>query len=271
MVNGYAMKSVNVTHAVFDFDGTLSWLRHGWPHLMLETCLRYAPFHWRNDSSLRRGLLEDILSLNGKPSINQIRLFCERVGDPDIMAQAGEIQTEYARELKLAIRDRLTIAKTNHEAFLIYGAGDIVRELHRRGVKNFILSGTDETDVRNEAEVLGLVSCFPGGIFGAPSSGNFSKMDAIHRIIAEESITGRNLVVFGDGPVEIACGKSVGAITIGVASDEANNGSHQVDPVKLNHLTAAGADLIVADYADREGLLRQILGDEAPGARSVTD
>ena len=25
-----------VTHVVFDFDGTLSWLRHGWPELMLE-------------------------------------------------------------------------------------------------------------------------------------------------------------------------------------------------------------------------------------------
>jgi phosphoglycolate phosphatase len=262
-------RSVALTHVVFDFDGTLSWMRHGWPSVMLSTCLRYAPSHWQQDSSLCRELLEDILSLNGKPSVNQIRSFCQRVGDARVISRESEILREYAQDLRAILTDRLRRAALDPDAFLVWGAMEIVRDLHFRGLKNYIVSGTVQTDVMNEAKVLGLVDFFPGGIIGAPATGEFSKMEAIDQILADESIVGSNLVIFGDGPVEIACGKSIGALTIGIASDEATRGSHRLDPIKMKHLSAAGADIIVADYADREGLLRQIFGDENSGTGSV--
>lgn len=133
----------------------------------------------------------------------------------------------------------------------------------------FVVSGTVLTDVESEAKVLRLAEYFAGGIYGAPSNGPFSKMEVIHRLMNQELITGDRLVLFGDGPVEIACGKSVGAFTVGVASDEDVHGSHRIDPIKRDHLIAAGADLIVADYGDRAGLLRQIFGDEGSATGSV--
>ena len=32
-----------ISHVVIDFDGTLSWLRHGWPELMCEIFEVYLP------------------------------------------------------------------------------------------------------------------------------------------------------------------------------------------------------------------------------------
>ena len=30
-----------ISHAIFDFDGTVSWLRHGWPEIMRELFREY--------------------------------------------------------------------------------------------------------------------------------------------------------------------------------------------------------------------------------------
>jgi hypothetical protein len=125
-----------------------------------------------------------------------------------------------------------------------------------------ILSGSDEKDVRKEAKVLGLCDFFGTHIYGAPARGAFSKRDVIERLMAEEGIEGSRLLAFGDGPVEIGFAKAVGGLAVGVASDEEENGSHYVDPVKRKHLIAAGADVIIPDYVDATDLLRQILGDE---------
>src|ERR1700733_4512960 len=78
-----------LSHAVFDFDGTLSWLRHGWPELMCRVFLPYYPL--RPDESaaeVRRELLAEILSNNGRPSIFQMKQFVERV-----QARQGEAPT----------------------------------------------------------------------------------------------------------------------------------------------------------------------------------
>ena len=47
----------------------------------------------------------------------------------------------------------------------------------------------------------------------------------IDRILSEHGITGRRLLSFGDGYVEIENTKQVGGLAVAVASDEANNGS----------------------------------------------
>lgn len=69
-----------VSHVIFDFDGTLSWLRHGWPELMAGLFLKHVPLS--NIDSRREvhdQLLSDILSLNGKSSIFQMEKCAERV------------------------------------------------------------------------------------------------------------------------------------------------------------------------------------------------
>src|SRR5689334_12898679 len=77
-----------ISHIVFDFDGTLSWLRHGWPDIMCGVFLEHWPDpHQASDASFRERLLDEILALNGKPSIFQCRRFVELVreaGGPEL-------------------------------------------------------------------------------------------------------------------------------------------------------------------------------------------
>ena len=106
-----------ISHVVFDFDGTLSWLRHGWPELMAGLFLKHIPKasagrvprvlnqpggagESKGDvaraglppfaaesgaeveafaTQIHAQLLDDILSLNGKSSIYQMERCAQRV------------------------------------------------------------------------------------------------------------------------------------------------------------------------------------------------
>ena len=71
-------------------------------------------------------------------------------------------------------------------------------------------------------------------------------------------IPGESLLSFGDGYVEIENTKEVGGLAIAVASDEANNGSGQIDAWKHQRLKGVGADVIIADYRDIDALLARL-------------
>ena len=59
-------------------------------------------------------------------------------------------------------------------------------------------------------------------------------------------ISGEELLVFGDGYVEIEEVTKVGGTAVGVASAEPD--CRQIDPWKRNRLISVGADLIVPNY-----------------------
>jgi phosphoglycolate phosphatase len=252
----------DISHAIFDFDGTLSWLRHGWPSLMLKTFLNHAPANWGNDADLCSELLSDILSLNGKPSIHQLARCAERartagVNTPDAQA----LLNEYLPLMRGIVNERMAAIRSGErsaEQFIVWNARRALENLRERGVTLIILSGTAEPDVRAETEVLGLTPFFGNHIYGSPVQGSFSKKDVIDRIMREEQIEGHHLLSFGDGPVEIQSTKAVGGLAIGVASDEEVNGSHEIDAAKKKQLVAAGADVIVPDYAEVDALLGMI-------------
>ena len=88
----------------------------------------------------------------------------------------------------------------------------------------------------------------------------FSKKMVIERILRENAIQGAQLLSFGDGYVEIENTKDVGGFAVAVASDEANNGSGQYDEWKRNRLRSVGADVIVPDFRDLDGLMECIFG-----------
>src|SRR5215472_5102880 len=80
--NARLLARPGISHVVFDFDGTLSWLRHGWPELMAGLFLKHIPgiFERRvSQAKVHAQLLDDILSLNGKSSIFQMECCAERV------------------------------------------------------------------------------------------------------------------------------------------------------------------------------------------------
>jgi phosphoglycolate phosphatase len=82
----------------------------------------------------------------------------------------------------------------------------------------------------------------------------------IDRILSEHGITGRQLLSFGDGYVEIENTKQAGGIAVAVASDEAHNGSGQVDEWKRRRLLKVGADAVIADFRDAISFVDYLLG-----------
>jgi phosphoglycolate phosphatase len=247
--------------AVFDFDGTLSWLRHGWPELMCQVFLPYYPM--RPDESLpevRRELVAEILSTNGRPSIVQMQTFVERVHARHADAPAPEVLLqEYQSRLDQIIAERsesILRQKSRPDEFVVFGARTMLELLHQRGVKLFVLSGTLEHRVKQEAELLDLSRYFGGRIFGSlPDTSKFSKRTVLDKILADENLSGENMLCFGDGPVEILHARELGALSVAVASDEDDNGSGRMDPAKRAQLIDAGAHVVVPDYRAAAALL----------------
>ena len=77
---------------------------------------------------------------------------------------------------------------------------------------------------------------------------------------SEHGITGRQLLSFGDGYVEIENTKQVGGLAVAVASDEAHNGSGRVDEWKRQRLLGVGADAVIPDFRDAIPFVDYLLG-----------
>ena len=122
------------------------------------------------------------------------------------------------------------------------------------GVKCYLASGTDVEFVKNEAELLGVSEYFGGGIFGALREyKKFSKAMVIQKILKDFKLSGSELLIIGDGYVEIENAKAVGAIAVGVASVEDNVYNMNAD--KRDRLIRAGADIIIPDFREGKKLL----------------
>jgi phosphoglycolate phosphatase-like HAD superfamily hydrolase len=126
----------------------------------------------------------------------------------------------------------------------------------------FVASGTDYTSVAHEARLLGVAEFF-GSEVNAPrgdADAGFSKANVIARILRERGIRGGELLGFGDGVVETEAVKAVGGVAVGVASAEP--GQTGVNPDKRARLAAAGADLIIPDYAEQASLVTWLCGED---------
>jgi phosphoglycolate phosphatase-like HAD superfamily hydrolase len=255
-----------VSHVIFDFDGTLSWLRHGWPQIMAGLFREHlAPNQGETEAEFEAMLLSDILSLNGKPALFQMRRCAELAAERGSQSpDPDRLLAEYQRRLDMAIAGRieqLQDGEARPDAFVIHGARPLLENLARRGLTLIILSGTVEDRVKAEAALLDLTRYFGEHIYGGTSDlARSSKSAVIERLIGEERIAGDRLLSFGDGPVEIQLTKAVGGLAVAVASDEEINGSGKADQPKRKQLLAAGADLIIPDYRDAEPLLERLLG-----------
>jgi phosphoglycolate phosphatase-like HAD superfamily hydrolase len=256
--------SRRLSHAVFDFDGTLSWLRHGWPELMCQGFLPHYPMQpGESVAEVRRELLAEIHSGNGLPSIFQMRKFVERVQARHAQAPAPEdLLQQYQSRLDQIIEERSALIlrrRARPDDFVVFGGRTMLDLLEQRGVKLFILSGTLEERVKEEARLLDLARYFGGRIFGSPpASAQFSKRAVLEKILAEENLAGENLLCFGDGPVEIFHARELGGLSVAVASDEDQHGSGRMDPLKRAQLIDAGAHLVIPDYRDATALMEAL-------------
>lgn len=256
----------NLRFVLFDFDGTLSLIRQGWPEVMVPMFLEALPrLPGETDDEARRLVVDDIMRLNGKQTIYQMIQLADRIrergGTP---LEPLAYKHEYLRRLEERIRDRiagLQAGAIRPDDLLVHGARPLLEHLRHRGLELYLASGTDEPAVRREADLLGITPFFGRYIYGALDDyTRFSKKMVIDRILREEGITGDQLLAFGDGYVEVENTKHVGGLAIAVASDEAHNGSGRVDEWKRRRLLGVGADAVIPDYRDAIAFVDYVLG-----------
>jgi phosphoglycolate phosphatase-like HAD superfamily hydrolase len=255
-----------ISHVLFDFDGTLSLIRQGWPEVMVPMFVEALPRRpGEAESALRDLVLDDIMRLNGKQTIYQMIQLTERIRE-----RGGEpreplwYKHEYLRRLDQHIGARtagLAAGTIAPDAMLVHAARPLLEHLRGLGLPLYLASGTDESAVRREAGLLEITGYFDGHIYGALDDyKRFSKQIVIDRIIREHGITGSQLLSFGDGYVEIENTKQVGGLAVAVASDEARNGSGRVDEWKRRRLLGVGADAVIPDFRDAIPFVDYLLG-----------
>ena len=253
-----------LTHVLFDFDGTLSLVREGWPDVMVPMFIEMLPPVPGETEEARRQLCwDDIMRLNGKQTIYQMLQLVERIKERGgVPRDPLWYKRDFLRRLDQRIQLRvegLRRGSFKPEDFLVYNSRALLELLLERGLSLYLASGSDEDFVKAEAELLGLTRYFGPHIYGALDDyRQFSKQIVIERILRENGIAGDQLLSFGDGYVEIQNTKQVGGFAVAVASDEAHNGSGRFDPWKRERLLGVGADIVIPDYRDAGPLLDSI-------------
>src|SRR4026208_898737 len=69
-----------ISHVLFDFDGTLSLIREGWPEVMVPMFVEMLPPAPGESEEQRRQLCyNDIMRLNGKQTVYQMIQLADRI------------------------------------------------------------------------------------------------------------------------------------------------------------------------------------------------
>jgi phosphoglycolate phosphatase len=246
---------------LFDFDGTISLIREGWPEIMVPMMVEILRETGTSetDAELRAHVEETVMRLTGRQTIYQMIQLAEEVrrrgGRP---RDPLEYKRQYHDRLMARIRDRLAALESGQahaEEWTVPGSHSLLQNLLDRGMVLYLASGTDIGFVRREAEILQVSSYFGPRIYGALDEyRKFSKKMIIDQILNENQLRGEELLAFGDGFVEIEEVRKVGGVAVGVASDEARR--QGIDMSKRKRLIEAGADIIIGDYRQQEELLR---------------
>lgn len=258
-----------IKHVVFDHDGTISTLREGWEKIM-EPVMVQAILGDRHDNvdrstfeHVRSEALAYIDRSTGIQTIVQMEALVEMVVGfgfvtPDQILDKHGYKAIYNDALMALVNERL--GKLNDRSldiadFTIKGAVPFLRSLANSGIKLYLASGTDEADVINEAKALGYADLFDGGIYGSVGDiSKYSKKMVIQKILGDNRLKGEELLVIGDGPVEIREAVSVGGIALGIASDEIRR--YGLNPDKRKRLIRSGAQMIIPDFSQYDALSR---------------
>lgn len=250
----------HIRHALFDFDGTLSTLRQGWEEtmapVMLEAICGRPPY----PPQVVQEVQEYIDRSTGILTIHQMAWLAEtvrRYGLAERVLTPAEYKAIYLRRLMVFVQERIGFVASGQETpadRMIAGSQAFVQGLVERGVQLYLASGTDHPDVVREATVLGMADYFTGGIYGALDATEVNdKGRIIARLLDQHGLAGEQLLVVGDGPVEIREGQRHGAITLGIASDEKNRSGW--NERKVQRLSQAGCDFLAPDFSQSDRLL----------------
>ncbi len=262
--------NLNIEHAIFDHDGTISTLREGWELIMAPMMIKailgdkyleadealYQRVKERSDEFIDKTTgIQTLVQMKGL--IDLIREFgC--VPEDQILDEFGYKQI-YNDELLIMVKvreEKFAKGELSIEDFTLKNAVTFLQKLHDAGVKLYLASGTDEEDVKSEARVLGYDHLFEGRIYGAVGDvTKEAKKIVLDRILNSigDSAHGK-VVTFGDGPVEMRETNKRGGISIGIASNELRR--YGLNEQKRTRLIKAGADVIISDFSQLSQLLK---------------
>ena len=256
----------HVRHALFDFDGTISVIRRGWEDVMTPMMVEMICGDRPVDSEIEAEVAAYVDRSTGILTIKQMAWLEEavkRYGLNPEQRTAREYKAVYNERLLKPVRDRLRRAGDEGDVsatLTIAGVLDFLAGLRDRGVSLYLASGTDHEYVLREAAALGVTTFFGDDIYGAMDDTEaYTKKRIIQRILDAHDLRGSELLVVGDGPVEIREAARRGALTLGVAADEARR--RGLDARKRRRLVDAGADLIVTDFLHHEALVGWLVAD----------
>jgi phosphoglycolate phosphatase-like HAD superfamily hydrolase len=255
-------------HSVlFDFDGTLSLIREGWPQVMIPMMagiLRETGTS-ETDAELTAAVEDFVMRLNGRQTIYQMIQLAEEVrrrgGSPlDPLAYKHRYHDLLMQRIDSRLA-ALAARSVSADDWTVPGSHALLEALRRRGLTLYLASGTDLKFVRHEAELLGLTPYFGERIYGALDDyQNFSKKMIIERILRDHGLQGDELLGFGDGFVEIEEVRAAGGVAVAVASDEVRRCG--INAWKRDRLVRAGADVVIPDYRCRDRLLAYLLAED---------
>jgi phosphoglycolate phosphatase-like HAD superfamily hydrolase len=243
---------------LFDFDGTLSLLREGWPEIMaamMLEVLRATPGGMA-DPGLPATVAGFVTGLNGRATIQQMEALAEEVvrrqGQP---ATASVYKQQYLERLDRVVAERKAAIATGTataDAWLVPGTRRLLNELDGRGLPFTLATGTDLPQVLEELSLLELAGHFGDRVHGPQHDADgFTKRAVIERQRSRHP--DHPLLGIGDGKVETAEIKRVGGVAVGVAFDPDRPG--RPSPWRREQLVAAGADLIITDYHQAPALV----------------
>ena len=262
-------EKLQIRHAIFDHDGTISTLREGWEHIMGPMMVKavLGKKYQDADEALYSKVLSRVNDYIDKTT--GIQTLVQMKGLLDIIREFGcvpenEMLNEFGYKkiyndelLKMVIirEEKFRNGELALEDFIIKNAVKFLQKLHDAGVKLYLASGTDEEDVKKEAEALGYAHLFEGRIYGAV--GDVTKeakkivLDRIMGDIGELALT--QVATFGDGPVEMRETRKRGGVAVGIASNELKR--FGLNESKRSRLIKAGADIVIPDFSQLNHIL----------------
>ena len=253
--------------AFFDFDGTIGLIRAGWMQVMIRQALDALreTGTTETEEELRPMVEEFIFRLTGKPTIHQMQELAEAVRQRDgIPLEPEEYKRIFLEHLREASEQRVqdVLSGERPDIHLVPGTRAVLEDLRACGVRLYLVSGTDDALVQDEARLFDIARYFDGGVYGSPGdTSNFSKRGLVQRVLKEGVAIGREMLSFGDGFVEIEAVKEVGGVAVGLATLEPE--CLEIDHWKRERLIASGADYIIPNYLCYDELKPLLFRDNA--------
>jgi len=261
IVREFSGKSLSV--GLFDFDGTISDERVGWPNLAVPNNVAYlialSSPHMEHKQA-EEIVVTEIEQTIGIPTYLQMQRLCKVLEDHGYAGPPLDprmLKDSYNDALVGMVESRrakLRSGEMSMDEMRIDNAMELLTELQKRlsnGI--YLASGSDLDAVSESVEYLGYSSFFPKDrIMAAGSLGpeDDAKEAVINRMTGEMGLRGEEIVTFGDGFPEMLYTYRAGGVGVGVLSRDESNYEHLghfTIEQKKQRLLNAGAHILVTN------------------------